>query len=100
MNSKLKQVLVNGIIGEPIEEDVKAVCDFDGSDLNQADTISQLHIILRIDYQQSNDGIVSLQSIIFCLKAMSTSEMALIQEVVILAKLILTMPATNATIYS
>ena len=66
MYSKLKQVLVNGIIGEPIEEDmVKAVCDFYVSDLNQADTISQLHIILRIDYQQSNHVIVSLQSIIF-----------------------------------
>ena len=93
---KLEQVLVNSIIGEPIEEDIKAVCDFYGSDLNQADLISQLHI-LRVHFQQSNDGIMSLQSIIFRLKAMSTSEKALIQEVVTLAKLILTMPATNAT---
>ncbi len=65
------------------------------TDLNQADLVSQLRV-LKIEFQQKSKD-VTLQSIISHLKGMSAGERALLQEVVTLIKLILVMPATNAT---
>lgn len=77
-------------------EELDFVCEFYGSDVNRDRLEAQLQV-LRAHFVNAEQGKVALADVMKFLSDQSVPERALFSEVVVLLKILLVMPATNAT---
>ena len=94
MLSKLELILLNSNVTDLHVSDIfSEVTEFYGSDINKERLQSQLTLL----HTGSELPLKDLKSVISYLKSLSTTQRNFYSEVMKVAKLILVMPATNAT---
>ena len=91
--SSLQALFLKATKKEDFSEELKTVCTLYGSDLHAANLRSQLEILSN-NFSSSSGDIVEVKNHI---QQLTTSERDLMKEVVLLMKLTLVLPATNAT---
>ena len=96
--SRLETLLVGAAIGGNIEADLNFVCDFYKDDLEKDILEAQL-VTFRLEFQRTNPS--EKKPNIFEIKkflcSLTNGQQALLSQVCVILKLILIMPATNAT---
>ncbi|XP_070188918.1 zinc finger MYM-type protein 1-like [Littorina saxatilis] len=96
MYATLEQVLLKGAKGESFEIELAKCSDFYGADFNVPNLRAQLQTLaiqIRTAYPDTD---CLLSDIVGYFKILSKAEISLLSQVVILIKLIIVMPATNA----
>ena len=98
MYSRLETLLVSAAIGGNIGTDLNFVCDFYKDDL-QKDILEAQLVTFRLEFQRTNPS--EKKPNIFEMKkflcSLTNGQQALHSQVCVILKLILIMPATNAT---
>ena len=92
----LEDMLVKGVMGKPGYIDMNHVADFYGSDIKKPVLSVRLET-LRVYIRNNSITVIKLRDIVREINAMKPTARQLFSEVVIVVKLILVMPAINAT---
>ena len=88
----MQQILLNALNGNPYEEELNIVLKVFGDDLSKEDLNAQLKNLSFYVVEP----ILNVKELVSFLQNMSQSQKRFLPEVVMLAKLLLVMPATNA----
>ncbi|WAR04425.1 hypothetical protein MAR_019794, partial [Mya arenaria] len=93
----LEDMLLESVRGDAsFRDDMEYIVNLYGCDLNRMRPLTQLEMLsVHLSESMKDSGIVTLQDIVSELRALASRE--LFTEVVTVVKLILVMPATNAT---
>ena len=90
----LEELIVKACKGDPYSNELDQVCSFYGSDLSKDQLEVQLPLLQRLC---GEDKDFSIQNIVKILSELSSSQRLAISSVWTAIKLLLVMPATNAT---
>ena len=91
---QVDQMLVNAANGKPFEKNLDDVVDFYKDDLDKFQLETQLNL-LPVQFGRENDT-VSLEDIIKYLRNLTNAQKMFMSQVIIVTKLLLVAPATNA----
>ncbi len=96
--SNIEQLLLKALMGKVYEKELEFVCNFYGDDFNRLELEAQLKV-LRTLYSDKyeDDEQASVRSLKAVLQDLSLPQRSLIDEVCLVFKLLLVMPATNCT---
>ena len=96
--SELEQLLLNACCGLPFSNALEKVCTFFSGDFKKPDLDAQLQVLHELFCNKiSSTEKPSVHSLTQALKSLTCEQRELISEVVKLYKLLLVLPATNAT---
>ena len=90
-----EQLIINSLNDNDTEEDYKKVTDFYDSDFDGEKL--KLHLRILSESFRGKEIDTNIRNVVSHLKSMSNAQLEIISEVVTLVKIILVMPATNAT---
>ena len=91
---QVEQMLVNAANGKPFEKNLDDVVDFYKDDLDKFQLETQLSL-LSVQFGREN-GKVSLEDIIKDLRNLTNAQKMFMSHLIIVTKLLLVVPATNA----
>ena len=91
----LENLLIKGATGEDFAEDLKFACSVYGSDINDSNLRMQLATLSTSIKEKVT--VLNIFDVRNYLQQLTDAERALLNEVVVVMKLLLVMPATNST---
>lgn len=95
MHAKLEQVLVLAAVNGDYSNEHKQVVTFHGDDFNKSELETHLELLGQMEVEHVGD-LITFHDVYKHLKFLPSSQLTLIPQVVLLIKLVLLMPATNA----